>query len=425
MSLSHRRLALGFAVSSLLLLAGPLRAQPSTDVTGLERRLREFKNPSVSELLRGLEAADPANDNHKKALETEARLIAARLYSSDYHKPYNLNPDRPGDVNPMSIHKTFIDYESDLTALTKKKEETRVARQLFAEAVLKQGKEVLDWEKKNQRRPIVLMNVARMMARTAELGQGETADYLADILRDPPAGNQGAQYWAARGLRDLLATAPDALSPEQAEKTALALCDFIDKQEKFALGVPAAEIDGYRTLRREAVRALALTRLPAYGGKARPAWVLLKVMANSGMVPEARMDERAEAAVGLAHLRPKEKDEDYQPDYAAQQLVAFVGDFADFAQKEGQNSGLPLKVLAARLGDELKGFQDQLGDPYVKKAVDTARAPLERIEKGQPVTPETLRDWVADKDNQAPVQALFKSDPKTTVAPAAPAPPGK
>jgi hypothetical protein len=408
----------------LLLLAGIVRAQPpgSATIRELEDETRKYKSTasggtgSISELLKGEVTADPNKEEHKKALEAEARLVAHRLFDKDYHQPYNPDPAKPGETNPKSIHKTFLDYEGDLVYLVRNKDKTQNARKIFGHAVLEQGKEVLQAELrvKPTPRPIVLMNVARMMARTADLGQGETADVLVELLRNPPAGNQGAQYWAARGLHDLLEKSPTALNPEQMEKTAQALSEFVEKKVVFTQGAPEAEKDGYRSLRREAIRALALTRLPACADKAKPAWTLLKVMSASDIVPEPRMDERAEAAIGLARMRPPAKNEvGYQPDYAAQQIVAFGRDFGSFYQKEYRTSGLPCRILAARLNDELKALKDEVKDPYIGEAVTELARALDRMERGDTVTPEALRDWL--ESHKAPNQALFKSDPKTTL----------
>jgi hypothetical protein len=420
MSFALRRGPRWWALPLLLLLAGPARAQPGVStVRELEDEVRKYREPSVSDLLRGTVTADPNNEKHRKALEAEARLVAYRLYMEEYLKPSNPDPARPGDINPQSIQKVFQDYEGDLTALTRNKDQTQAARQIFAHAILERGKEVLKAEmgKKPAPRPIVLMNTARMMARTADLGQGETADALVEILRAPPANNQGAQYWAAHGLHDLLEKAPaGTLTPEQQEKTALALAEFVEKKVTFTQGAPQAETDGYRLLRREAIRALALTRVPAYGDKGKPAWALLKVMSATDIAPEPRMAERAEAAIGLARMRPAKDDQGYQPDYAAQQLVVFGREFASFYQSDYKGkspSGLPVRILAARLGDELKAMQADVKDPYVGKAAAQLSGILGRMERDDSVTPESLRDWL--EANKPMSTSLFKSDPKTAV----------
>jgi hypothetical protein len=414
--LSFRPARRCLSLVALLFLVGGLRAQPgTTTVQDLEIEARKFKEPTINDLLRGNVVVDPGKEYHRKALELEARLVAYRLFQSDYLQPYNPHPDRPGEINPKSVQSTFLIYESDLNALVKNRPNTDPAAQVFAHAVLEYGKEVLQAEMRNKPapRPIVLMNTARMMARTADLAQPETADALLEVLRNPPVGNQGAQYWAAKGLHDLLEKSPPGtLKPEQMEKTALALTEFVDRKVTFTPGAPSAEIDGYRTLRREAVRALAQTRVASAGEKGKPAWVLLKVMSATDIVPAPNLDERAEAAIGLARMR-QANDKDYCPDYAVQQIVAFVRDFAVEYQKSYKVSGLPMRILAARLGDELKTFNEEVKDDYVAKAVVKVRGVLTDIELTKSVSPESLRDFLVE--NKAKNQMLFKSDPKTVV----------
>jgi hypothetical protein len=432
-------------VPLLLLAAGLVRAEAPGDKTlaQLKQKSAEYKNPSVNDLLKGTEKANPQSQHHKDALESEARMMAFRIYLDDAQLP-----DIPTDRD--SIHKIFVDYERDINLLAdkNKRETLPPARMLFTHSVLEMCKEVIAAEVKRRPapRPLVLMNAVRMMAGTAKLGQPETADALIDVLLKPPAGNQGAQYWAARGLRELLEKyieqesrpaeekqlerLPEILDDAHLAKVADALAEFVDRKVPFAIGAPQQEIDGYRSLRREAIRALALTGVAA-GPKGKPAWVLVKVMSSHDMSPRPRMDERAEAAIGVARMRAKNSN-DYRPEYAAQQMVAFVRDFAIFVQtdyRNGDKSGLPCRVLAARLRDSLNELKTPIEakltgldeknwpkeDAYLVKAIDEAVKTLEAIETNGPVSSDSLRQWLADKKNASPSPTLFKSDANTAV----------
>src|SRR4051794_8750977 len=101
-----RRALRCWAVVPLLLLAGPVRAQPgTTTVTDLQAELGKFKSPnSVNALLKGTTPADPTKEEHRDALKAEARYVAYRIHSDEYHKPFNPFADRPGETNPKSIH---------------------------------------------------------------------------------------------------------------------------------------------------------------------------------------------------------------------------------------------------------------------------------------------------------------------------------
>src|SRR5262249_41520165 len=121
-------------------------------------------------------------------------------------------------------------------------------------------------------------------------------------------------------------------------------------------------VEGYRSLRREAIKALALTRHPAVVNpqdkalQSRTAVVLLRVLMKDGFAPEPRLDERAEAAIGVGYLQGK-LYESYQPDYAAHYVGWFLVDLANQYQEEKQDQKrrFPYRHLAARLSEALTG----------------------------------------------------------------------
>ena len=105
---------------------------------------------------------------------------------------------------------------------------------------------------------------------------------------------------------------PPTLPREKEEAALGAVVKFLqDRNKPFPPGATQEEIDGYRYLRREALAALAQGRYPTLADKTRPTFVLLKVVARDGVAPEPGVDERVEAAIGVAHAQPAfDKDKD-------------------------------------------------------------------------------------------------------------------
>src|SRR5262249_53482498 len=152
------------------------------------------------------------------------------------------------------IHYLFKEYESDVEAIVRGKEKTKDLARLFSQKVVEHGKKVLDTPM-----PLVQVNMARVLARTADLGHPELADALVEIVGDARY-NDGVKYYALQGLRNLLARTTNPtqfLTPPREEKVAQALIAFIKRKVGISPITPPDELEGMRVIRREAVRALA------------------------------------------------------------------------------------------------------------------------------------------------------------------------
>jgi hypothetical protein len=205
-----------------------------------------------------------------------------------------------------------------------------------------------------------------VLERLTILAQPELADELLKALNDDvgfdangdPRRNDGVKLYALRGLGKMLALQdrnPPVLKKEKADDILVALTQFVERKPLLDKNPTSAELDGWRALRREAVRALAHGRQATVGPKAQPGMALLRVMARDGVTPEPRMDERLEAAIGVCRLSP-ERDKKYQPEYAAYQLALFVDALVDYVGKAKEEQK-PIKVYAARLLDALEGMR--------------------------------------------------------------------
>jgi hypothetical protein len=208
-------------------------------------------------------------------------------------------------------------------------------------------------------------------------------------------------------------------------KVTLALLDFLNEKPFVSPEAPQEEIEGYRMLRREAVSALAQTHQPKLNGKALPALVLARFAGNDASIqPPPRLDERLEAALGLARLRPGKAWPDYQPDYAAQQILQFLSTFGNLAnankeEKVGFRRPRPWKIDGNRLVETLTAMRQQIKDPYVDKALAVGLRIATAVRDRTQCQPGDL-SWIANPANAALNQELFKGNPDTTVKPAAP-----
>ena len=210
---------------------------------------------------------------------------------------------------------------------------------------------------------------------------------------------------------------PPLLSPEVEEQCVLKLIAFIQQQPPHPASASREEIEGFKVLRREAVKALAEYRSPSIKDKARPALVLLKVVARDGFQPEPRLDERVEAAIGVARMNPA-SDLTYQPEYAAQQLGLFVVDFAVRYNTRDRAELRPWAVQAARLSDALEAMKAGSKSPYVAKAVDDGiKQVLRRIEAKSDVNANDLTSYNSLLSKPPALGQLFGGVEGTTVPP--------
>lgn len=278
---------------------------------------------------------------------------------------------------------------------------------------------------------VIRINAAMALSWLAESGQEELADAYIEILKDANQ-NDGVKFHAVRGsgltldgrgggLAKLLAL--EAIKQPEREAAAItALLELLKREPKFSPKPSKEEVDGFIVFRREIVRALASSRRPALAdakGDGRTAEALARIMDepknNPQINPPARIDERLEAAIGLARMRSR-LTPDYQPGFAANRLGRFVVDFAEaYLKKEGQGLGTrPWNVWAARLSDALQEMTvdvagDQEASAYLGKILQQVQPYLKAMEaKKLPPNPALLDAWLKEDKNTSPSKALFK-----------------
>jgi hypothetical protein len=396
---------------------GAARAQSLTDGwSELEASYRKQRS-IAPDLLRGKTAAEPGDKKHVEALDAYAKYYTYRVYV-DHLEVYD--PKK----TTRTIDKAFSEFEHDVSDLEKGKPTTQAAIEIFRDKVRLHALEVIQFEKA---RPIHKLYNARVLAEIAKLGQPQLADTLIEVLKDDKQ-NDGVHYYALRGLRNLLALPPPMpmqplLNKAQQEKCAEAITDFLEKKQGPSKGAPKDEIDGFRVLRREAIRALAQIHTPAVNEKVRPALVLARFAgADERIQPEPRIDERLEAAIGLARMQAAQ-DKQYQPDYAANQIGRCLGAFGQkfndekANRKEGVDPIRPWKIDAHRLNEALNALKTDSGkDMYVAGIVDRGARILNAVSRGEQPKADDLT-WFATPESDPPHKELFNGVADSVVKP--------
>lgn len=418
--LSHTfRARFGFGLLLTLLALMPLgtaRSQGLNEgMNELEAAYRRYRN-TFPDLLRGKTQAEKGNRTHVDALDAVAKYHTFRVYLDHLETP---DPKKPGN---RTLDRAFTEFERDLSDVEKGRPMTQAAAEIFRDKVREHAEEVINFEKAA---PVHKIFNARVLAEIARLGQPKLAETLVGILKNDKQ-NDGVHFYALRGMRNLLAAAPSA--KDQQKMCAEALIDFLEHRQGPPKGAPKDEIDGFRVLRREAIRALAQVRTPEVSPKAQPALVLARFAGADGRIqPEPRIDERVEAAIGLARMASAQ-DKRYQAAYAANQIGRCLGTFAQKFNEERANTerggvepSRPWKIDAYRLNEALTALKADSGkNAYVGSVIDRGARVLQEVMKGNQPNADDLT-WFASPDSDAPNKELFQGAADSTVQPAKPA----
>jgi hypothetical protein len=317
----------------------------------------------------------------------------------------------------------YTDFEKLLETIAKGRPDNKAfAIQLGKKLIAHAREVVIGTDGKPNDKVIARVNVARVLARlAAEPEQEEAADLLVELLKDKDQ-NPAVQYWTLHGLREALALGlprldekgtrvePTPMKKEREESVILALLEFVQRKLPISSTTTPDELRGLRALRREALRALAMSRYPAVLDekkqiKGPTALVLLRVLRKDPSVnPPPGQDEQLEAAVGLARLQSKLYD-GYLPDYTAHEIGMFVSEFATRYVNEGGDRGW--KVAAARLTEALstspfsfradvdKAVKDADRKKYILEVVTKSVEILGSIErKAGGLNPAAFGDWI-------------------------------
>ncbi len=261
------------------------------------------------------------------------------------------SPNRDGILKALPI----IPSQAPADEVAKQQFQQKIVYlQEYVKALLPPLREVL------KNRLIARVNAAMVLARLVEFGQEDAAEELVKVIENP-IEHDAVRHWAFQGLRRLYAL-PKA-DARRAERCALLLCRQLDERcktpaERLALLSPP-EVDGLRYVRRELVRGLGAVGRPLVvdfvpqKGVAKPAQregpaaeLLVRVMNNDKVSPEASWPERVEAAVALCQLKHKTSPS-YQPEFVVSELGRFVAEMA--AEASNNKDAQRWKYFAAEL----------------------------------------------------------------------------
>jgi hypothetical protein len=424
------------ALVLVTLLSSRVRSQRLEDgKVSFDEKARPTRNLRL-DLFAGKVMADPKDKTHQEAVDIAAKEVVYPLY----WETRGVQLPEPRKVNESFdlLDKRLVDMSHFKARLT-----TAPLQHMFSRQVVERAQEILA---NASSKPIATINAARMLARIPErvLERGapqsernwveETlprlvegnAEYLAGVLLsaiENPKASDGTRYYIYRGMANLLAfpkQTPALLKKETEEKLVHAGIVMVEKKVPFPRQIARGEVEGYKVLRREAVKLVAQARVPSMGEKDRPALTLARVAGNDQNIePSPRLDERIEACIGLAKMAAvAAKFPDFQPEYAAYQVARAVEALGLEASTNYNKATTirkrPWKIDAARLGEALEILKADLPkSSYVQQLADKCSQVLRPFEDGGAGDANTLGDWLST--NPAPVNSLFKSGQDSVV----------
>jgi hypothetical protein len=188
--------------------------------------------------------------------------------------------------------------------------------QIFGREVVLKLAPILGFkEPLNSEKTILKVNAARFLAELAKSGYENIADIVTPAIGDPNL-NDAVRLYYLRSLRNLFAVVNQdnpvksvITKPERERAAIKALIAFLTRKPTLSANASEEEVNGYRAVRREAIRALGQSRFPVVrvDGKIEtiPALHLLR-FANSdkSISPPPSLSERADALTGYLQLVP-------------------------------------------------------------------------------------------------------------------------
>lgn len=415
--------AFAFVAAALELSRAPAQQPKGQERLSVENE-RDYKPTRLRGMFSGSEATD------KKFIELAAKVLAYRLTWSEHQaKKDGMRFLVRDAVNELDINQKEDRTKNDAVAY-------------FDQQLIARLKEVMPNPK-----PIASINAAIILTKMTSLGIEEATDPLIEALDDKDM-NDGTKFCAAEGLKEFFRLGyppPDGQPVVFKDKTreakaVHALITLIDRKPPQSPPPTREELEGLEILRREAIRALALSRYPVIlDAKGAPqektALTLLKVMRNDGMNPPPRLDEQVEAAIGIAMLKlhpHRDFNSDYQIDVASYHLGRFLVDLARANQgrnaEKNSRTRHPWKTFGARLGVALNALKaeanamrknnptrDGKTAEYVIKVVDLSLPFLQSIERESDPNPNSLADFL--EQNKRDGEPVYKNDKESVVKP--------
>jgi hypothetical protein len=420
-----RRLAWPAALALLLFGAAGISPAQLTKLGGekaaVEEPYRKYQI-SLDKYLTGERVASGPGD--REAVEAATAAAKWFVYRLTWWDVQQVNREFL-PILVRDFDRSFMDYA--VRSAGKNKEFMRI----FDRKMIAAFKELMALDFKDYR--IAQINGALLLPILARYGDEAVGDYLTEMLKD--AGLHDAlKVHALKALKEFFAarpprvdeTADDEKDRQRDAVRVAAVLAFLTR--KGPENASPEEVEAARFIRREAIKALAQTRVPAMAVQKTKVQVpvalgLLKVLAPeaNGLAPSSSLSEKSEAAIGLCRLKAG-AIEQYKPEAA----VYLVGKFlVEFAQKYKEDSSnfigvakdrkpplLPWKYHAERLEQALKELQKN-----AKNADGTYQAKLSAlVTNSLPLLAKMKRHDAVD-DTALLEAALSKIWPKAPALP--------
>lgn len=441
------------ALAALAVLAGSANAQDSKfDLSQADGQIfsdiREgkklVKSPNAAEAKKNEEVI------RKKAQVEIARFLRAAETSNgtgaggvesvpDYIRSFTLG--------------TLVDPQNPVRVL--KEGQVDLAR-ILGDEMLKQLKPLIgSKEKPSGADMVVKLNSVRLISIIARSGYDGAGNAAVEIINDPQH-HDAIKLYALEALNNLFSVPnPDRadrsmfLNPDDELRAVTTVIGFIARKPAIAPNTPREEIDAYKFVRREAVRALGKVRKPAYREgtsgvvAANPAvWLLRVAAADKTLVPPPSLNERVEGLAGYLGLMPdKEQNMDFAAGFVALTIKDLTLDYKERKpleksrgeEKPTEYSPLerdyhPWKVTATRISVGLKVWYENWNDPVlgarpadvrqmmaglVKTAEEDILGHMVEGNKTAEIKLQGLEDWL--RNTKFPSAALLPNDPSATI----------
>jgi hypothetical protein len=419
---------------------GQTLAQPRPTMLGALTEIDKAYNavqPKINRYLTGeKQASGPTDKEAQEAATAAAKWFVYRLTCYD---KYEVDREFLPKIQ-RAFDKDFMFYADKYAAKNK------VFMHMFDQHMIAAMKELLAQDFRNAATSQI--NAAVLLSLLGSYGDEDVGDYLAQVLRDPKI-HDAIKVHVLKGLRAFFAALPPRVDPDTVdEKVRLrdgarveAVVAFLDR--KTPADVTPDEMEAVRYIRREAIKALAQTRIPAllvYKGtvKTPVALSLMKVLAaeKNDMGPAPSLTEKCEAAIGLCRTKTS-VFEQYDPEAAIYLVGKF---FLEFATKYHEDEGtfapsksaketrekpplLPWKYQADRLEKALKEFQTtvpaQASPAYKQKLkvmVDHCLPIVGKMKRWEQIeAPSVLEDALSKMWPSTPALNLFRGVPNLQI----------
>lgn len=373
-----------------------------------------------NKMLRGELEYDSKNTSHALAVDVNARFIAYRVTQPEFQQ-------EPGKMDGV-----FREFESILKQFHARPKSLVATN--FLSRLLERSREVLP-----NSVPIARINAVRMQSMIPSelnscdlLGRKTLPDQLMEnfvnIVEKAP--DDGMRLHALKGIRETykvirpLALAKSAservtLKPETEARVAEALAKIIETPRIYPPDAPVEVTEGYRVLRREAIKALAQSRVPIAGAKGRTAFLLARMATANDIKPEPRFDERVEAAIGLLNMRPLPNDpNEFNLEANSYAFGVFLVEFFQKFSTRNDNDQeklLPWKIYAARINDGFDSLKQEVKNPYVDEMASKIVGGLNDMEKSEKGSVPQLGTFLQAKPPASLL--IYKKIPGTEIKP--------